>query len=59
MNFKVKKKDVLNDIMAAIGAYNNLPAELRNSDILLALLEAGKYIGGRKFEITIEDDDEE
>lgn len=59
MGFKVKKKDVLDDIMSAIGAYNNLPAELRNSDILLALLEAGKYIGGRKFEITIEDDDEE
>ena len=59
MDFKVKKKDVLDDIMKALNAYNELPLELRNSDILLALLESGKYIGGKKFEIITEDEEKE
>ena len=59
MDFKVKKKDVLDDIMQALKVYNELPLELRNSDILLALLEAGKYIGGRKFEIITDDEEKE
>ena len=59
MNFKVKKKDVLEDIMKALNAYNTLPLELRNSDIFLALLEAGKYIGGKKFEIITDDEETE
>ncbi len=59
MDFKVKKKDVLEDIMKALKAYNELPLELRNSDILLALLESGKYIGGKKFEIITEDEEKE